>query len=450
MVVYLLTNALGRCLGALGQSRGLVDLKSCLVGSLSLCSSAPPRLQYPTLSSTTPQFTLCPTTSVFHMISDIDSNALSAQSDSDFEVVLVTRAASNLALSDDSGSLVSAPSDLNESSDDEHIFISNIVRSSPNTPRPPPLTPSRLVSTPRPVFTPVARPIVEYGHDSDASDREDDSVASSYESDSDDDGSVRARPRALNVTSGRIGAPVSLRPIGGFATAHANGSAATIRPAMARSSPTRPLRRVIPAAMHAPAITTNTIVGIVASAPLSPPAPSDDSEIPYIPFTPAPTAVLVPVPITSLPAPQPAQSSARAPPIPDVDVISRKMWAKMNIARIELGLKPLKHAQREALNAKRASNKEKSKNTATAIPGPQASPRAKARPRPKPKPKAAKSETSNPLVAPRSAIGGSPVSSEDESSRARVSIFSPVNDMSVRSDSPDEDAYDEAMRQLDE
>lgn len=42
------------------------------------------------------------------------------------------------------------------------------------------------------------------------------------------------------------------------------------------------------------------------------------------------------------------------------------------------------------------------------------------------------------------------MSSEDERPRARASMFSPVNDMSVRSDSPDEEAYDEAIKQLDE
>ncbi|CCO26126.1 hypothetical protein BN14_00143 [Rhizoctonia solani AG-1 IB] len=93
-----------------------------------------------------------------------------SQSDSDFEIVLVTRAAANLTVSDsDSGSLVSAPTDLGDSSDDEHIFVQNIAQSAPNTPRPPLFVPHRLDATPRPPAA-VPRPIFEHGHDSEASD----------------------------------------------------------------------------------------------------------------------------------------------------------------------------------------------------------------------------------------------------------------------------------------
>jgi hypothetical protein len=395
--------------------------------------------------------------------SDTECHSSSAsQSDSDFEVVLVTHAAANLALSDsDSGSLVSTPTDLNELSDDEHIFVPNIVQSAPNTPRPPVLAPPRLATTPRPTSAVVARPIIEHGHDSEASDREDDSsVGSLYDSDSDEVEGVRARARTLATTSDRLEEPVSLRSTTSLGTAHANGSAVTIRPAiLAQPSSTHTLRRSAPAGMHTPIITTNTIMGIVASAPLSPPIPSDGEEIPYVPFTAAPTAVSVPVPVITLPTPaQPSAIQNATPPPPEPPIpagnISRKEWCKMNVARLQLRLKPLKHALRERLNAERSYQNRASQNVAKG--NPQANAQASSSTMPRStgsrlQPQfTAKVKVANPLVAPHPTVGGSPMSSEDESSRARISMFSPVNDVSVRSDSPDEEAYNEAIRQLDE
>lgn len=385
--------------------------------------------------------------------SDSEFNSGSASAtDSDFEVVLVTQATASLALSDsDSGSLVSAPTDLTESSDDEQIFVSNIIRSAPNTPRPPAraFAPPRLAATPRPIFT---QPIVETGHDSDASDREDGSSisASSYDSGSGSDDGVHARSRTLTITHDRLEAPISLRPSSNISlgTVHSNASAATIRPAsstpLARV-PSNRTRRSAPAGMHTPAITTNTISGILAAAPLSPPTPSDGGEIPYAPFTPAPTAVPAPAPV-----PAPVVS---APPSVPAGKVTKKQWAAMNIARLKLGFAPLQHVLRKQHNAEvKTSKKKKNKKDkkAKAKADKQAQPQAPTTPKPKSKSKSKPKPAANPLVAPRPTVGASPTSSEDEGFRARASMFSPVNDMSVRSDSPDEEAYDEAIRQLDE
>ncbi|CAE6425733.1 hypothetical protein ACGC1H_004763 [Rhizoctonia solani] len=376
-----------------------------------------------------------------------------SQSDTDFEVVLITRATTGLAISDsDSASLVSIPTDLSESSDDEHIFVQNIAQSAPNTPRPPPFIPPRLDATPRPRAA-IPRPIFEEGHDSEASDREDDSSAGSlYDSDSDADGSVvaRARARTLANTHGRLEAPVALHSTASLDTVHGNASTATIRPA--RPTSTNTLRRSTPAGMHTPAITTNTIAGIVASAPLSPPTPSDDGEIPYVPFTAAPTAVMVPVPAVF-----PVTSALRpptftpAPPIPTAQNITRKMWCAMNRTRIKLGFRPLQHSLREQLNSGQAAKEQVASATESSTTN------AALQPKPKSKSKKSKAKSkakvravANPLVAPPPTAGRSPVSSEDEAPRQRASMFLPVNDMSMRSDSPDEEAYDEAIRQLDE
>lgn len=396
-------------------------------------------------------------------VSDTESEinlSSGSQSDTDFEVVLVTRATASIAVSDsDSGSLVSTPTDLSESSDDEHIFVQNITRSAPSTPRPPSFNPFRSDATPRP---PAAiRPIFEDNLDSEDSDRDADSSADSlYDSDSDVDGSVAAHARARTVSTlhDRFEAPVTLHSNGSLGTVHGNGSTATIRPARPVSSNT--LRRSTPAGMHTPAITTNTIVRIVTSAPLSPPTPSDGGEIPYAPFTAAPTAVALPVPIAAVTVPAlatsaPKQSPASsAPPIPADRTITRKMWTAMNSARMKLGFRPLKHALREKLNSERngtpgteVAEEAKSRGTSDIKSAPKPkSKKSKAKARSKAKAKA----TDNPLVAPRPTVGGSPVSSEDETPHYRASMFSPVNDISVRSDSPDEEAYDEAIKQLDE
>ncbi|KAG8690014.1 hypothetical protein FRC08_010701, partial [Ceratobasidium sp. 394] len=231
--------------------------------------------------------------------SESRSGSASRMSDSDYEVVLVAQAAAALNISDsDSGSLVSTPTDFTESSDDEHIFVPNVSQSAPNTPRPPSLVRQPLTMTPRLISAAIARPILESGHDSDASDREDDSsVNSSYDSDS--DGSVvHARARTVTNISDRLEAPIAASASTVTLMAHSNASAATIRPA-ALAHPFA-ARRSIPAGMHTPAITTNTIMGIVSAAPLSPPTPSDCGEIPYVPFTAAPTAVPVSVSIPTL------------------------------------------------------------------------------------------------------------------------------------------------------
>ncbi|KAF8610834.1 hypothetical protein BDV93DRAFT_540481 [Ceratobasidium sp. AG-I] len=412
--------------------------------------------------------------------SDIESHSERAsQSDSDFEVVLV-QPTSTLAISDsDSGSLVSAPTDSLESSDDEHIMVPNISQSTPNTPRPPSLTPARLLATSRPASVAFARPIVESGHDSDASDREDDSSnASTYESDSDSDsdsGSVlHARARTVTITNDRLEAPLTMGSTTSLGTVHANGSTATIRPAAL----SRPVRRPTPAGMHTPAITTNTIMGILSSAPLSPPTPSDGGEIPYAPFTAAPTAVSAPRPApaprpasvqassVANPSPPPAKKSSPAkkvvpgavePPIPTKKT-TRKQWATMNIARMKLGFEPLQHVLRRknntAIKAKnKAKNEAEAKTNAKAKAAAKAELKAKADAKTKAKAdtraKASASKAKS-AVAPRSTVGASPVTSEDETSRVRASMFSPVNDISVRSESPDEEAYDAAIKQLDE
>ncbi|KAG8691053.1 hypothetical protein FRC11_007165 [Ceratobasidium sp. 423] len=385
-----------------------------------------------------------------------------SQSDTDFEVVLVTRATAGLAVSDsDSGSLVSTPTDLGESSDEEHIFVQNVTRSAPNTPRPPSLIPLRLDTTPRP--PPIPRPIFEDGHDSESSGREDDLSASSlYDSDSDADGNVvtHARARIARFTHERLETPVTLHSNASLGTVHGNGSTATLR--LARPTSANTLRRSTPAGMHTPAITTNTIVGIVASAPLSPPTPSDSGEIPYIPFTAAPTAVSVPVPIAVVPPPAPITPAPKQtpptsePPIPAAHRIGRKMWATMNVARIKLGFQPLQHVLREKLNSERKAKaaKEqgaKAQETSQTQAAPQSKPKSKkSRRKSKAKAKAKAKGTANPLIAPRPTVGRSPVTSEDETPRQRASMFSPINDMLVRSDSPDEAAYDEAIKQLDE
>ncbi|CAE6433311.1 unnamed protein product [Rhizoctonia solani] len=386
-----------------------------------------------------------------------------SQSDSDFEIVLVTQAATGLIISDsDSGSLVSAPSDLSESSDDEHIFVQNIARSAPNTPRPPSFVPPRLDVTPRPPAA-IPRPIFEHGHDSEASDREDDSSTGSlYDSDSDADGSVaaHARARTVTITHDRLEAPVALHSTTSLGTIHGNGSAATIRQALPTATST--LRRSTPAGMHTPAITTNTIASIVASAPLSPPTPSDGGEIPYAPFTAAPTAVSVPVPIAVIPTPAPTRQPPRLPPpIPTASLVTRKMWSAMNTARMKLGFKPLEHTIRLQLNcdrkqqwkeevakkeAEKKAAKKAAKDAAQKKLAANTPPKSK---KPKSKSKAKSKAIANPLVAPGTVVG-SPVSSEDEAPRMRVSIFSPVNDRSEGSDSPDEEAYDEAIKQLDD
>ncbi|KAJ1310326.1 hypothetical protein OPQ81_007065 [Rhizoctonia solani] len=392
----------------------------------------------------------------------IVSSQSGSASDSDFEVVLVTRATASASISDsDSGSLVFTPSDLSESSDDEHIFVQNITRSTPNTPRPPSLTPSRLNATPRPPAV-IPGPIFEDDQGSDISDREDDLSASSfYDSDSDADGSVaaRARTRTVTATHDRLEAPIALRSNASLGTVHGNGSTATIRPACPTSAAT--LRRSAPAGMHTPSITTNTIVGILASAPLSPPTPSDGGEIPYAPFTAAPTAVIVPVSMTPAPATSALKQSpvSLEPPIPNAHTITRKMWSAMNTARMRLGFEPLQHVLREKLNSER---KEKGKARASKVVNGNESkakeiPKAQLAPQPKPKSRKSRARSkakakavANPLVAPRPTVGGSPASSEDEAPRQRASMFSPINDISVRSDSPDEEAYDEAIKQLDE
>ncbi|QRW27296.1 hypothetical protein RhiXN_01891 [Rhizoctonia solani] len=353
-----------------------------------------------------------------------------SQSDSDFEIVLVTQAVAGIVISDsDSGSLVSAPTDLSESSDDEHIFVQNITQSAPNTPRPPTFLPPRLDATPRPPAA-IPRPIFEHGHESDASDREDDSsVGSLYDSDSDADGSVltHARARTVTITHDRLETPTAHRPIAALGTVHGNESIATIRPALPTVLAAGTLRRSTPAGMHTPAITTNTIATILASAPLSPPTPSDGGEIPYAPFTPAPTAVPVPVPIVAPTASVPTQQSPKhalqflLPPCHKEDHTIRR---QLNLDRKQQRKEELakKEAQKAAKKAAKEAAQKKSARSKAAV---------------------------NPLVAPVTA-GGSPVSSEDEAPRVRLSLFSPVNDISERSDSPDEEAYDEAIKQLDD
>lgn len=376
--------------------------------------------------------------------SESPSGSASRMSDSDYEVVLVAQATAALNVSDsDSGSLVSTPTDFVESSDDEHIFIPNVSQSAPNTPRPPPLVRQPLTMTPRLISAAIARPIVESGHDSDASDREDDSsVSSSYDSDS--DGSVvHARARTVTSISDRLEAPIAASRSTATLMAHPNASAATIRPAaLARPSI---VRRSIPAGMHAPAITTNTIIGIVSAAPLSPPTPSDCGEIPYAPFTAAPTAVHVPVSI-SPPTLHPVNvTSPVAEPAIPTGSVSKKAWAIMNIARLKLGLAPLTHALRKQHNAnfqgekkgrkeKQAKKKRKAERKA----------KAKAQQKAAAKPKAGAKKAKS-VVAPRATVGASPVSSEDEAPRMRASMFSTP----VRSESPDDEAtYDAAIQQL--
>ncbi|KAF8758381.1 hypothetical protein RHS01_02734 [Rhizoctonia solani] len=336
-----------------------------------------------------------------------------SQSDSDFEIVLVTQAVAGIVISDsDSGSL-------------------NITQSAPNTPRPPTFLPPRLDATPRPPAA-IPRPIFEHGHESDASDREDDSsVGSLYDSDSDADGSVltHARARTVTITHDRLETPTAHRPIAALGTVHGNESTATIRPALPTVLAAGTLRRSTPAGMHTPAITTNTIATILASAPLSPPTPSDGGDIPYAPFTPAPTAVPVPVPIVAPTA-------------------------------VKLGFKPLEHTIRRQLNLDRKQQRKEelakkeaqkaAKKAAKEAAQKKSVANTSAKPeKSKSKSKARSKAAVNPLVAPVTA-GGSPVSSEDEAPRVRLSLFSPANDISERSDSPDEEAYDEAIKQLDE
>jgi hypothetical protein len=399
--------------------------------------------------------------------SDFDSQSASL-SDSDFEVVLVTRATAALTVSDsDSGSLISAPTDVIDISDDEDIIdidsddddiiIPNIAQSLQSTPRSSHLAPARF-ATPRPASVAVARAIVESGHDSDASDREDSSVGSSYDSDSDDGSVVHARARTVTIANDRLEAPIA-----SAATltlmAHSNASVATIRPvALVRPSSAR---RSAPAGMHAPAITTNSIMGIMSSAPLSPPTPSDGGEIPYAPFTAAPAAVFIPVPV-STPTPRPTTAKAPASPakkpspakkatppvvapaIPTGEV-NKRVWSNMNVARMKLGFEPLQHALRKKQNADLKAQKKKAQLGSEPKPKTPAKPNASAAAKPKAGGNKVKS-----LVAPRPTVGASPITSEDEAPRMRASMFSPVNDMSVRSDSPDEAAYDEAIKQLDE
>ncbi|CAE6525823.1 unnamed protein product [Rhizoctonia solani] len=373
-----------------------------------------------------------------------------SQSDTDFEVVLITRTTAGLAISDsDSASLISTPTDLSESSDDEHIFVQHI-QSAPNTPRPPSFIPPRLDATPRPPAA-IPRPIFEEGHDSEASDREDDSSADSlYDSDSDVDGSVvaRARARTVAITHGRLEAPVALHSTASLGTVHGNGSTTTIR--LVHPTSTNTLRRSTPAGMHTPAITTNTIAGILASAPLSPPTPSDNGEIPYVPFTAAPTAVMVPVAMVS-PVTLPLQPPmlTPAPPIPTAPTITKKMWTAMNMDRVKLGFKPLHHALRQQLNSGReTARKAAATELSTTNAAPQPKPKSKSK-RSRAKSKAKAKAAANPFVAPPPTAGRSPVSSEDEAPRQHASMFLPVNGVSIRSDSPDEEAYDEAIRQLD-
>jgi len=406
--------------------------------------------------------------------SELDSSL----SDSDFEVVLVAQSTAALTISDsDSGSLVSAPTDIIDvdsddehiididsdeeiidiDSDDEHIILPNIAQSVHDTPRPSRMVPARF-TTPRPPSVAVVRAIVESGHDSDASDREESSVGSSDDSDSDDGSVVHARARKVTITNDRLEAPIASASTATLMT-HSNASAATIRPvALAR-----PLaRRSTPAGMHAPAITTNSIIGIISSAPLSPPTPSDGGEIPYAPFTAAPRAVFVPVPV-STPTPRPTAAKAPAPPVkkpppakkaaptvaPAIPTgkTSKKMWSAMNVARMKLGFEPLQHVLRKKHNADLKAQKKQKKVQQESEPKPKTPAKPKANTAAKPKTGGNKV---NPLVAPCPMVGASPVTSEDEAPRMRASMFSPVNDMSVRSDSPDEAAYDEAIKQLDE
>ncbi|KAG8748010.1 hypothetical protein FRC10_009762 [Ceratobasidium sp. 414] len=396
--------------------------------------------------------------------SESPSGSASRMSDSDYEVVLVAQATATLNVSDsDSGSFVSTPTDFVESSDDEHIFVPNVSQSAPNTPRPPSLVRQPLTMTPRLISAAIARPIVESGHDSDASDREDDSsVNSSYDSDSDGD-VVYARARTVTNISDRLEAPIVASGSTVTLMAHPNASAATIRPAVLA----RPfaVRRSIPASMHAPAITTNTIIDIVSAAPLSPPTPSDCEEIPYVPFTAAPTAVPVPISI-SPPTFRPVNVK---PPVAEPAIptgkVGKKPWTTMNVARLKLGLAPLTHALRKQRNAalqegkkerkeKEAAEKKKEKEAEKgkgkeeeaekkkrkAQRKAQAKAQQKAAAKPKAGAKKAKS-----VVAPRATVGASPVSSEDEAPRMRASMFSTP----VRSESPDDEAaYDAAIQQL--
>jgi hypothetical protein len=133
----------------------------------------------------------------------------------------------------------------------------------------------------------------------------------------------------------------------------------------------------------------------------------------------------------------------------------------MNTARMRLGFPPLEHTVRVKLNSDRKQRhkeeaaKERAEKKAAKKAAKEAAQKKLAANAP-PKPKKSKSRSkakskaaANPLVAPAAAFG-SPVSSEDESSRVPGSLFSTVNHRSERSDSPDEEAYDEAIRQLDE
>ncbi|QRV86211.1 hypothetical protein RhiJN_14229 [Ceratobasidium sp. AG-Ba] len=377
------------------------------------------------------------TSSHFGVISASDT---ASQSDSDYEVVLVAQTAAALNISDsDSGSLVSIPTDFAESSDDEQIFVENITQASPNAPRPPSVGPRLLTATPRPTSAVVARPVIESGHDSEASDREDgSSLGSSYDSESDNDDVVHARARTVTVTNPRLEAPVSASASTATLMAHPNASSATIRP----TGLTRPasIRRSAPAGMHTPAITTNTIAGIVSAVPLSPLTPSDAGEIPYVSFTAAPTAVSVPITASPLkPSPAPVKPKKSAPTVPEPTIptgkVTRKVWATMNIQRLKLGFKPLEHALRKQRNAEL-----KTKGSAAQQKKADAKPKAQAKPK---RSKAAKAATA-------SMVGGSPVTSEDEAPRMRASMFS-SNGTSMRSESPDDEAaYDAAIQQLNE
>ncbi|KAG8678497.1 hypothetical protein FRC09_019789 [Ceratobasidium sp. 395] len=262
---------------------------------------------------------------------------------------------------------------------------------------------------------------------------------------------MHARSRTVTNISDRLEAPIAASASTATLMAHpnANASAATIRPAaLTRSFAPRRL-----AGMHTPAITTNTIVGIVSAAPLSPPTPSDGGQIPYVPFTPAPTAMPAPASIPtgisrpaastkkpSTPAKKTPPPSAKKPAEPAIPTgkVSKRVWSAMNVARLKLGFVPLQHALRKKRNAELKAAKKAQQETQ---PKPQVQPKATT--------KSAKKKAAKAIVAPRATVGGSPVSSEDERPRMRASMFSPTNGAPMRSESPDDEAaYDAAIQQL--
>lgn len=388
-------------------------------------------------------------------VSDTESRfgTTSQDDDSDYEVVLVAHTTSALVISDtDSSDLVSAPSDSLES-DDEHIFVPNPTQSAANTPRLASLVPTHLGLHSRHISTSTPRPIVETGHESDASDREDESSNDgTHESDSD----------------AGVVATMSTRPEASTAlgTAHPNASELTIRPHTLAQGPSfSAQRRSSPAVTHTPQISTNSIMNMALVAPLSPPTPSDDGEIPYAPFTAAPNAIAVPVVLPPVAArappavrarrpaaPAPTQAVSRAPqdvvppPIPS-GMPSQRKWTMMNLQRIALGLRTLTHPRKAArLEAEAQARAERQRQEAEAVAVRQASAVANQTGRRSRRRGGSRATT----PAPAWTVGSSPVSSEDEAPRIRASMFSPVDDISVRSDSPDEEAYEAAINQINE